>query len=368
MILKPSKRELLVWGSVFDLREKKKRLKALKKSLQSSDVWGDLSEQKKLLQEVSELADIIDNLGSAQKEARDLEEISELSGEDLRLQEDIREHFQRLSAKVSNLEFKIFLNGPYDKNGAILIIQTGAGGKDAQDWTAMLLRMYVRFCEAKGFKVKILSQTFGDAKVEDRINIKEAVIEIKGKWAYGTLKNEQGVHRLVRISPFSSQKLRHTSFALIEVIPIIPGIKKEVKIRPEDLKIETFRASGPGGQYVNKKETAVRIVHIPTGIAVTCQSERSQGMNREKAMDTLLAKLYQREIQKEEEKIEKTRGKRVTPTWGHQIRSYILHPYKLVKDHRTNVETNEVEKVLDGQLDKFIEAEILNQKIKVAQP
>lgn len=219
--------------------------------------------------------------------------------------------------------------------------------------------MYERYCQRKGWQTKILHQSFGEGVgPEGRIGIKQASLEIKGKYAFGLLKRESGVHRLVRISPFSPQKLRHTSFALVEVLPEIKIEESEIKIRPEDLKIEFYRASGPGGQYVNKRETAVRITHLPTGIVVSCQSERLQGENRKRAMEMLLAKLYQLKGEEKKKEISKLKGKKISIEWGNQIRSYVLHPYKLVKDLRTGIETADVEGILDGNLDQFIEAEI----------
>ncbi len=224
----------------------------------------------------------------------------------------------------------------------------------------MLLRMYERYCAGKEFKTKILHQSFGEGGgPEGRIGTKSATLEIKGKYAFGFLKKETGVHRLVRISPFSPQKLRHTSFALIEVLPEISRIdEKEIKISPDDLRIDAFRASGPGGQYVNRRESAIRITHLPTNIVVSCQGERLQGLNKEKAMKLLYAKLYQMKEKERQKEIKEVKGKSVSAEWGNQIRSYVLHPYKMVKDLRTSIETSNVEAVLDGNLDKFIEAEI----------
>ena len=252
----------------------------------------------------------------------------------------------------------MYLNGKYDRLPALLSIYAGAGGQDAQDWATILLRMYLKYCQKKGFKTKILHQSFGEPGPEGRIGTKSVTIEIKGDFAFGYLKKESGVHRLVRISPFSAKSLRHTSFALVEVLPQIPQPPQEIKIKPEDLKIETFRASGPGGQYVNRRESAVRITHLPTGVQVSCQSERLQGMNKQKALKMLYAKLYDLERKKREKEISKIKGEVVSIEWGNQIRSYVFHPYKLVKDLRTNVETSEIEEVLDGNLDEFIEAEI----------
>jgi len=270
-------------------------------------------------------------------------------------EKDIRD----LEKKLARKEVETFLSGKYDKGSAVLSIYAGAGGQDAQDWASMLLRMYLRYADSKGFKTKILQHSFGEPGPEGRIGTKSVTLEIKGNMAYGLLKRETGVHRLVRISPFSAQSLRHTSFAMVEVLPEISKLdEQEIEINPEDLKIETFRASGPGGQYVNRRESAVRITHLPTKITVSCQSERLQGQNREKAMKLLYAKLYQLKEKEREKELQKIKGKQVSIEWGNQIRSYVLHPYKLVKDLRTGVETSDVESVLDGGLDPFIEAEI----------
>lgn len=258
-------------------------------------------------------------------------------------------------------ELQVFLSGKYDKGNAILSVYAGAGGQDSQDWTTMLLRMYERYCRQKGFQVKTLEQSFGEAGgPEGRIGVKSATLEIKGKFAFGFLKKEVGVHRLVRISPFSPQKLRHTSFAMVEILPEISKAEQsEIEIKPDELKIQTFRASGPGGQYVNKRESAIRITHLPTNIVVSCQNERLQGLNRQKAMKILTTKLYQLKQEKEQKELKKIKGKELLSiSWGNQIRSYVLHPYRLVKDIRTKVETSDVENVLNGNLDKFIEAEV----------
>ena len=274
-------------------------------------------------------------------------------------EEELEKKVWELEERLKNKEKEIFLSGPYDKRNAILTIQAGAGGRDAEDWVALLAKMYQRFAERKNWKYCILSQNFTEGGgPEGRIGLREISLEIKGKFAYGLLKKESGVHRLVRISPFSAQGLRHTSFARVEVLPEIGETESGIKIQPEDLKIETFRASGPGGQYVNRRETAVRITHLPTGITVSCQTERLQGENRKRAMQILIAKLYRLKQKEREAELAKIKGKKVSAEFGNQIRSYVFHPYKLVKDHRTGVETSDVEGVLDGKLDKFIEAEI----------
>lgn len=299
--------------------------------MEKPDFWKD---QAKAIEVTKELSDI-------------QQEIAEFQA--IKTEEDLRK-----------MEFRVFLSGKYDKGNATLSIYAGAGGQDAQDWAAMLLRMYLRYADIKGFKTKILHQTFGEAGgPEGRIGIKSVTVEVVGSYAYGFLKKESGVHRLVRISPFSAQDLRHTSFALVEILPEMgKEIAKEIEIKPEDLKIDFFRSSGPGGQNVNRRETAVRITHLPTGIVVACQSERLQPSNREKAMNLLYAKLYQLKEKEKKEETAKIKGKQVSIEWGNQIRSYVLHPYKMVKDLRTNIETSDTVGVLNGEIDEFIEAEI----------
>lgn len=285
------------------------------------------------------------------KEVKEIEDLKE----EIELVETEKD-FQEVEKEVRKREILTFLSGKYDKGDALLFIQAGAGGEDAQDWAAILLRMYQRYCQRKGFDCEILDIDYGNPGPEGRIGIKSATLEVKGNFAFGFLKKESGVHRLVRISPFSAKGLRHTSFALVEVLPKIQ--KLEIKIRPEDLKFEFFKASGPGGQYVNKRMTAVRVYHLPTKITVSCQTERSLAQNKEKALEILASKLYQYFEEKRKKELEKIRGKKRAVEFGYQIRSYVFHPYKLVKDLRTKVETKNVEEVLDGNLDEFIEVEI----------
>lgn len=344
------------------MAKKKERIKELEKEVQSSDFWKDEQKAIKITRELSELRE---KIGEFEKLKEELESIKEIVKEDkssfppsLPLRESsVIEEFEK---KLREKELQVFLSGKYDRNDAILSIYSGAGGQDAQDWTTMLLRMYERYCQRKGYKTKILHQSFAEGGgPEGRIGTKSVTLEIRNKYAFGLLKKESGVHRLVRISPFSAKSLRHTSFALVEVVPVISKKEElEVEIKPEDLKLETFRASGPGGQYVNRRESAVRITHLPTGIKVACQSERLQGLNRQKAMKILRAKLYQLRIENTAKKIKQIRGKQISASWGNQIRSYVFHPYRLVKDLRTGVESSDVEGVLDGNLDQFIEAEI----------
>jgi peptide chain release factor 2 len=326
------------------LVKKREKFKKLEKEIQKPEIWQDKKKAIKISQESSQLGEEIANFDKLKEELAKLEK-----GEINKFEEKLRKE-----------ELKVFLSEKYDKGNAILSIYAGAGGQDAQDWATMLLRMYERYCSLKGFQTEILHQSFGEGGgPEGRIGTKQVSLEIRGKHAFGFLKRENGVHRLVRLSPFSAKSLRHTSFALVEVLPEIPKIEaSEIKIKPEDLKIDTFRASAPGGQYVNRRETAVRLTHLPTGITVSCQSERLQGMNREKAMKILIAKLHQLKEEKTQKELKEVKGKNISASWGNQIRSYILHPYQLVKDLRTKVETSNVEGVLDGNLDKFIEAEI----------
>lgn len=266
---------------------------------------------------------------------------------------------ENLEKEIEKQEFKTFLSGKYDKNNAILEIFSGAGGQDSQDWATMILRMYERYCTSKGFKTTILHQAFGDAGgPEGRIGTKSVTMAINGSYAYGFLKKEAGVHRLVRISPFNAQKLRHTSFALVNILPEIKENESELEIRPEDLRVDTFKASGPGGQYVNKTESAVRITHIPTGIVVASQTERLQGKNKANAMKILISKLYQLREEQHVKEVKEIKGENISVRFGNQIRSYVLHPYKMVKDLRTQYETSDAEGVLEGKLEEFIQAEL----------
>jgi len=272
---------------------------------------------------------------------------------------ELDEKCKNLEERIKKQEFKAFLSGKYDGKNAILEIFSGAGGQDSQDWAAMLLRIYERYCSGKGWKTNILHQSFGQAGgPEGRIGIKSVTMEIKGNYAYGLLKKESGVHRLVRISPFSAQKLRHTSFALVDILPELEEKDVDIKIPAEDIKLETFKASGPGGQYVNKTESAVRITHIPTGITVSSQTERLQGKNKDNAMKILYAKLQHLKEEAKAKELKDIKGDLISASWGNQIRSYVLHPYKMVKDLRTQYETSDTEAVLNGDLDKFIEAEL----------
>ncbi len=296
---------------------------------------------------MSDLKEETESVERLKKGLKDIYEFAQVLEE-----EALNDELEKFESKVREKERETYFSGKYDRGDAILSIYSGAGGKDAEDWAAMLLRMYERYCEDRYFKVKILDESKG----EGGAGIKSMTMAVEGKYAYGSLKRETGVHRLVRISPFSAQQLRHTSFALVEVLPEIK--EGEIDIRPDDLRIDYYKSSGPGGQYVNKRESAVRITHIPTGIAVACQSERLQGKNKDRAMKILMSKLYQHEEEKKENELKKIKGSKISASWGNQIRSYVLHPYKMVKDLRTDVESTQPDKVLDGDLDQFIEEEI----------
>ncbi len=283
-----------------------------------------------------------------EKEARDLEELIALG--DPSLEAQLRQELGLLDARLKGLEFQLVFRGEYDSRNALLSVHAGAGGTEAQDWAQMLLRMYLRWAERRGYKAEVLEATPGE-----EAGIKSALVDVVGEYAYGYLRAEHGVHRLVRLSPFDADHARHTSFALVEALPEAEK-GMDIKISPEEVKMETFRASGPGGQHMQKTSTAVRLIHLPTGITVSIQSQRSQFQNREIAFRILHSRLLEREMGRRREEMERLKGKYVPAEFGNQIRSYVLHPYKLVKDHRTGVETSNAAAVLDGELDEFIEA------------
>ena len=317
------------------------------------DFWKNQEEAKNVQKEISDLEKEIKNWSDIETETQNLAEFADLAEKenDEGILNEMAEKLRTLESKFDKLEIQTFLSEKYDKNNALLTISSGVGGRDSQDWASMLFRMYNRYCESKEWEITILHESLGEEG-----GIKSATIEVRGSYAYGHLKNEAGVHRLVRISPFSPNKLRHTSFAALEVLPEIEA--KDIEMKTEDLKIDTFRSSGPGGQNVNKRETAIRITHLPTGIVVAVQSERSQQQNREKAMQLLASKVHSLQLKKEETELAKSKKITKSAEWGAQIRSYVFHPYQMVKDHRTNYETSQIEKVMDGDLEEFIEAEL----------
>ncbi len=275
--------------------------------------------------------------------------------EDSALIGQIAAEVEAIRTEIEGCEFQLLLSGPHDKHDALLSIHAGAGGTESQDWADMLLRMYLRWAESRGFKSEILDKSEGE-----EAGIKSVTVQVRGQYAYGYLRAERGVHRLVRLSPYDSAHRRHTSFALVEVVPDV-GEEIEVEINSDDLRIDVFRASGHGGQNVQKNSTAIRITHLPTGIVVSCQNERSQAQNREMAMRVLRARLYDLELSKQEEEQARLKGEHVAAGWGNQIRSYVLHPYQMVKDLRTNFETGNTGAVLGGDIDGFIEAYLRSQ-------
>ncbi len=291
-------------------------------------------------------AEIIKRMESKIQDLEDLLSFAKTNQE----AEDLRSEIEAIEKELHELEFKALLGGPYDRNDVIISIKSGAGGVDAQDWAEMLLRMYLRFAEKSGLKSKVVDESRGQ-----EAGIKSATMEILGAYAYGNLKGEAGVHRLVRLSPFNADNLRQTSFALVEVLPVVEE-SKEIEIQPQDLRVDVFRSGGAGGQGVNTTDSAVRITHLLTGIMVTCQNERSQLQNKEEALKILRSRLHQKYIEEKEAERKKLKGEHKSVEWGSQIRSYVLHPYKLVKDHRTKHETTDAEKVLDGDLGEFIQS------------
>jgi peptide chain release factor 2 len=302
------------------------------------------------MRELAEKSRVVQRWRELESKLADLSELSEISEEDDMLRADVEKEVDELAAYLDELEFELSFTSEYDARNAIMAIHAGAGGTESQDWAEMLMRMYLRWAERRGYQTEVLDMSPGD-----EAGVKSAIIAVNGKYAAGYLKSEHGVHRLVRLSPFDADHARHTSFALVEVMPEAEG-DIDLQIAPDDIKVETFRSSGPGGQHMQKTSSAVRITHLPTGTVVSCQSERSQYMNKDIAMKILRARLLEMELEKREAERAKLKGRRIEAGWGNQIRSYVLHPYKMVKDHRTGFETGNPEAVLDGDLDGFITA------------
>jgi peptide chain release factor 2 len=332
------------------LPKKKKRIDELEKISNSESFWQDQELAQKTMQELEGLRSDIKKLSELETEVDNLKEMAGLAADDPEIKREIEEKNQKIEKDIENIEFETLFHGKYDQSNAILSIHSGTGGTDAQDWAEMLLKMFLRFAERKNWKAKLISESRGQ-----EAGIKSATIEVIGKLAYGYLQAEAGVHRLVRLSPFNAKNLRQTSFALVEVLPEIDKIE-EVEIAPSELRIDTFRSSGAGGQSVNKTDSAVRVTHVPSGIVISSQNERSQLQNKEQAMKILKAKLHQRYLENKEKETKNIKGEHTEVQWGSQIRSYVLHPYKLVKDHRTKFESKNPEEVLDGNLEGFIEA------------
>ncbi|MGQ9462480.1 MAG: peptide chain release factor 2 [Candidatus Fervidibacter sp.] len=339
-------------GDALDLASKRRQIEELEGQINRPDFWNDPQNASQVIKKLGLLRNEVERFENLQQRLKAIVELAELAMEesDESVVPELEKELKEAENLFRQVEISVLLSDEHDRSNAILSISPGAGGTDAQDWAEMLARMYQRWAQKHGFEFEILDYTEGK-----EAGIKSFTALVRGDYAYGLLKTERGVHRLVRISPFDADKSRHTSFAAVDVIPEV-GEDIKIDIREEDLEIETFRSSGPGGQHMQKNETAVRITHKPTGIVVTCQSERSQHRNKEVALQILKAKLYELERRKREEELAKLRGELPEISFGSQIRSYVLHPYKLVKDLRTDVEMSDVESVLDGDLDEFIYA------------
>lgn len=334
---------------------KEKRLKELEEITGQPEFWDKADKAQETLREQSQIKNTVTEWRTLSSELDDVEVLEELSLEegDEEASSEASAKLAEIVVKVENLEFKRILGEPEDASNAIVSINAGAGGTEAQDWADMLLRMYLRYAERSGFKTEIVEYQEGD-----EAGLKSATFLVNGDYAFGYLKAESGVHRLVRISPFDSNKRRHTSFASVFVSPEIDD-SIEVDIEEKDLRVDTYRASGAGGQHVNKTDSAIRITHAPTGIVVSCQNERSQRQNRETAMKILRARLYELEREKQREKMDELNSTKKEIGWGSQIRSYVLHPYRMIKDHRTDFETGNVDPVLDGDLSEFIKSYLI---------
>lgn len=317
--------------------------------MQESGFWNDVKKAQEVTQEAKRVKDTIYKFKKLNERIEDVEVLKELMEEyDEETAKEIISEISDLSKEINVLKIETILSGEYDRNDAILTLHTGVGGSDANDWTEMLLRMYTRWCEKKGYSIETIDYLPGD-----EAGVKSVTLKVKGEFAYGYLKAEKGIHRLVRISPFNANGKRQTSFASVEVLPELTK-DQDIEINPADLKIDTYRASGAGGQHINKTESAVRITHIKTGIVVQCQNERSQFSNRDTALSMLKSKLIELKERAHKEKIEDLTGELKDMGWGSQIRSYVFHPYSMVKDHRTNFETSNVSGVMDGDIDSFI--------------
>jgi len=341
-------------GGIFDIPAKERRLAALDAEMASPAFWEDNRRAQELVRERTELARTVTRVRELTTAAEDLGVMLELAAEagDSSLDREIAEGVAKLRAEVDEFELKVMLSGPHDGKAAVLSIHPGAGGTESQDWAQMLLRMYLRWCERHGLKAEVVDLLPGD-----EAGIKSATVEITGDYAYGYLRGETGVHRLVRISPFDASRRRQTSFASVAVVPEVDDV--EVSVREDEIRVDVFRASGPGGQGVNTADSAVRVTHLPTGIVVQCQNERSQLRNRDTAMRILKARLYELAQKKQREELAELTGEKKEIAFGSQIRSYTFQPYQLIKDHRTGLEIGNVEAVLDGDLDALIKAYLL---------
>ena len=344
----------MIIGGHFDLDSKKEEIIELTKKTESENFWNNREESEHTLNELNTLKELVAKVENLELEINTNLELINMIKEEDELLVEIESSSKEIEKKVEELRMLVLLNGPYDKNDCILEIHPGAGGTESCDWASMLYRMYLRWCEKKKYKVTLL-----DYQAGEEAGIKSVSIQIKGLYAYGYLKNERGVHRLVRLSPFDSSNRRHTSFASVEITPEIEQ-DTTIELDEKDLKIDVYRSTGAGGQGVNTTDSAVRITHLPTKIVVTCQNERSQIQNKEQALKVLKNKLLMRKLIEQEQELKGIKGEQTNIEFGSQIRSYVMHPYSMVKDHRTNTETSNVSKVLDGDIDLFIESNLKN--------
>jgi peptide chain release factor 2 len=342
-------------GGFFEIEKKPEELSTLIARSQTPDFWDDPQLARQVSQRINRLTQEIERFEHLKSELKDLRELLSLFTDDEASSKEVESNLSELESQLNQLELEAVFTEETDQKNAILTVHPGAGGTESCDWAEMLLRMYIRYIERRGFSYRML-----DYQPGEEAGIKEACLEVLGDKAYGYLKAEAGVHRLVRISPFDANQRRHTSFAAVSVYPEVEAVA--VEINPEDLKLEAFRASGHGGQNVNKVSSAVRLTHLPTGITVTCQEERSQYQNRQNALKVLRARLYKFYKEEQAEKLKKLSAQKTQIAWSHQIRSYVFFPYQLVKDHRTGVETQDITGVLDGNLDKFITSYLIQHK------
>lgn len=334
---------------IFDFPKREVELAALQKQSEAADLWENPEKAQNIMKRLSEIRDDVEGWRKLKKRIEDTLELSEMGDESLR--SDLEPELADVEQELARRELSVFLSGKYDRGNALLAINAGAGGTDSQDWAAMLQRMYLRWCERRGFQTDILDFSEGE-----EAGMKSCTISVTGQYAYGYLRPEKGVHRLVRLSPFDSAHRRHTSFAQVEVLPEAASEDPDIQINPDELKIDVYKSSGAGGQNVQKNATAVRITHLPSGLVVSCQNERSQMQNRENAMRVLRSRLLEQKQEAQDKQLAELRGEYTKTEWGSQIRSYVLHPYQMVKDHRTEFEVGNTQSVLDGDLDGFIEA------------
>jgi peptide chain release factor 2 len=351
---------LITTWCVFDIAEKEKEIIGLEKVISDTDFWQDTTRAQTTMRRLAELKKAAVSWRGMEKRLADLVELDGLIEDDPTLAKAVETDLESLAAELDKMEFELAYNGEYDERNAILSIHAGAGGVESQDWAEMLMNMYLRWAEKNSYDSEIIETSAGD-----EAGIKSTTIIFNGRYAYGNLKSEHGVHRLIRLSPFDSDHARHTSFALVEVMPEAES-DTDIEINPDDIKLEAFRASGAGGQNVQKVSSAVRLTHVPTGTVVTAQTERSQHQNREIAMGLLKARLLKLKIAEQEAERARIKGDRISAEWGSQIRSYVLHPYKMIKDHRTGYETGNPAAVLEqGDLGPFIEAYLKGQSLDV---